>query len=221
LKGTNINGRFCLRPGFLSAIQKIGVEVASRATKNGMEVEFKLPWANFPSFKPKLNTVIALDAELCYSDGGPRVFRSFAYGSPLSVQQPASLGKVQLVDRLEPAHWKICGAVMMPLRCDTAWTQNSRPQVTGYIAVPPNRSDQIGKIIFRLLDLNGGTLGDFPGQIETFEAEGNFQRAIARWPSDLATPGAHELLGIVYDKRGNELTRVAPRLVSVNMNPGY
>ena len=221
LKDTNVTGRFCLRPGYLSAIKKIGVEVAARRTKSGMEVEFKLPWANFPDFQPKLNTLIAIDAELCYSDGGPRVFRSFAYGSPLSVQQPASLGKVQLVDRLELAQWRACGSVMMPIRCDTPWTQNMKPQVTGYLAMPPNQSDQIGKVIFRVLDLKGGTLGEFPGQMETFEAEGNFQRAVARWPSDLASPGAHQLLGIVYDKGGKELTRVAPRLVSVNMNPGY
>jgi hypothetical protein len=221
LTGTNVQSRFCLRPGFLSAIPKVGVEVAARRTKVGMDVEFKLPWANFPGFKAKLNGVIALDAELCYSDGGPRVFRSFAYGSPLSVQQPASLGKIQLVEHLEPAFWKTCGPVMMPVRCDTAWTQKARPHVTGYLALPPDHADQIGKIIFRVLSVDGAALGDFPGAIETFEADGNFQRAKATWPSDLATPGAHHLLGIVYDKAGKELTRIAPRLVSVNMNPGY
>lgn len=226
LKGTNVQGRFCLRPGYLNAIKKVGIEVAARRTKVGMEVEFKLPWANFPDFKPALNEVIALDAELCYSDGDPdpkrwRVARTFAFGSPLSVQQPASLGKVQLVERLEPAHWAACGAVMMPLRCDTAWTQNTKPHVTGIMTLPPDHAEQIGKVVFRLLGLDGKMLGDFPGQVETFEAVGNFQRARAQWPSDLATPGAHHLLGIVYDKAGKELTRVAPRMVSVGMNPGY
>jgi hypothetical protein len=221
LKGTNIQGRFCLRPGYLDAIKKVGVEVASRRTKTGMEVEFKLPWANFPNFKPELNAVIAIDAELCYSDGGPRVFRTFAYGSPLSVQQPASLGKVQLVDRLEAAHWKACGPVMMPLRCDTPWAQNTKPHVIGYMAIPPDETERIGTVGFRILGLDGATLGEFPGQMETFEAEGNFRRAVAQWPADLAIPGGHQLLGIVYDKNGTELTRVAPRLVSVNMNTGY
>jgi hypothetical protein len=221
LKGTNIQGRFCLRPGFLSVIPKTGIEVASRRTAQGMEVEFKLPWANFPDFKPKLNAVIALDAEACYSDGGPRVFRSFAYGSPLSVQQPASLGKIQLVNKIEPRHWKVCGPVMMPIRCDTAWVQNTRPQVTGYLALPPDHADQIGKIVFRVLALDGSKLADYPGTVETIESAGNFQRATAHWPSDLATTGAHHLVGIVYDKSGKELTRVAPRMVSVNMAPGY
>src|SRR5690606_8953935 len=92
-KGDQIEPRFCLRPGYLDAIPKIGIEVAARKTEFGAEVEFKLPWANFPEFQPKAGEVIALDAELCYSDGGPRVYRTFAYGSPLSVQQPASLAK--------------------------------------------------------------------------------------------------------------------------------
>lgn len=221
LKGTNVQGRFCLRPGYLDAIKKIGVEVGAKRTKTGMEVEFKLPWANFPDFKPELNAVIALDAELCYSDGAARVYRSFAYGSPLSVQQPASQGKIQLVERLEPAFWAACGPVMMPIRCDTFWTQNTKPQVTGYMAIPPDQPDQIGKIVFRLSDLKGAVLGEFPGKVEKFETAGNFQRAVARWPSDLAVSGAHQLTGIVYGKDGTELTRVAPRMVSVNMTPGY
>ena len=221
LKGTNIQGRFCLRPGYLNAIPKIGVEVAARRTADGLEVEFKLPWANFPNFKPQPNAVIALDAELCYSDGGPRVYRAFAYGSPLSVQQPASLGKIQLVDKLEPPFWKQCGPVMMPVRCDTAWTQNTRPQITGFMAIPPNHTDEIGKVIFRVQGLEGKSLGEYEGKIETFEARGNFQRAVAQWPNDLAAPGTYHLLGIVYDKSGKELTRVAPRMVSANMQPGY
>ena len=221
LKGTNVQSRFCLRPGYLSAIQKIGVEVGARRTAHGMEVEFKLPWANFPDFKAKTGVVIALDAELCYSDSGPRIFRTFAYGSPLSVQQPASLGKIQLVAKLESSFWRACGPVMTPVRCDTAWTQDSKPQITGYMAIPPNHAEQIGKVIFRVLDLDGKTLSDYEGKIETFDAEGNFQRAVAQWPNELAAPGVFHLFGIVYDKHSKELTRVAPRMVSVNMQPGY
>jgi hypothetical protein len=221
LKGTNVQGRFCLRPGFLKAIPQQGVEVAARRTSDGMEVEFKLPWANFPEFKARAGEVIALDSELCYSDGGPRVFRSFAYGSPLSVQQPASLARIQLVERLEPQHWAQCGPVMMPVRCDTEWTQKTKPHVTGYMALPPDYADRIGKVVFQIRGLGGETLGEFAGKTEMFAPGGNFHRAVATWPSDLAAPGAHHLLGIVFDRAGKELTRVAPRMVSVNMTPGY
>jgi len=220
-KGAELKPRWCLRPDMLQAISGTGVEVAARQTSYGAEIEFKLPWANFPDFKPAANAVIALDAELCYSDGGPRTYRAFAYGSPLSVQQPASQGKIQLVENLDPADWKQCGAVMMPLRCDTAWTQPTKAFVTGLMAVPPNQADAVGKYVFRLLDLDGQTLGDFEGKVESINAEGKFQRARAEWPTDLAIPGEHQLIGIVYDKSGKELARVAPRMVSVNMTPGY
>lgn len=221
LTQTNIAPRFCLRPGFLDAIKKIGVEVGTKRTAVGMDVEFKLPWVNFPGFKAKAGEVIALDAELCYSDGGPRVARAFVFGGPLSVQQPANLSRLQLVEKLEAQHWKACGQVMFPIRCDTAATQPGKPHVLGYMALPPNHTENLGKVAFRILDLDGKKLGEFAGKIETFEARGNFQRASAEWPTSLAVPGAHHLLGVVYDKSGKELTRVAPRLVSVGMTPGY
>ncbi len=221
LKGTNVEPRFCLRPGYLDAIKKIGVEVGAKRTAVGMDVEFKLPWANFPKFKPALNAVISLDAEACYSDGAGRVFRSFAFGSPLSVQQPANQAKIQLVEKLDPSYWEACGPVMAPIHCDTAWSQKSRPMVTGYMALPPNQDDLIGRVIFRVVGLHGETLGEYPGKIEVFQSDGNFQRASAKWPNDIAVPGAHQLLGIIYDKSNNELTRVAPRMVSVNLTKGY
>ncbi len=221
LKGTDIKPRFCLRPGYLDAIPKIGIEVGARKTEFGMEVEFKLPWKNFPNFSPKAGEVIAVDAELCYSDGGSRVDRFFAYGSPLSVQQPASLAKVELVDRLENEHWKQCGPVLMPVRCDTAWTQSNKAHAQGMIALPPNHSDLVGKIVFRLTDLEGTTLGEFEAKPEKMKADANFARAVASWPSDVAPPGGHHVTAIVYDKQGTELTRIAPRLVSTSIQQGY
>jgi hypothetical protein len=220
-KGTELKPRWCLRPDMLKAIPGEGIEVAARQVGAGAEVEFKLPWKNFPDFKVAANAVIALDSELCYSDGGGRTYRTFAYGSPLSVQQPASQGKVQLVEKLERDYWKACGPVMMPVRCDTPWNQETANHVTGLMAVPPDQADQIGKIVFRLLDTEGKTLGEYPATIDTLNAEGRFQRATAKWPSDSAPPGGHHLLGVVFDKEGKELTRVAPRLVSVNNSQGY
>lgn len=217
-----IKSRFCLRPGYLDAIKKIGVEVGAKRTNVGVDVEFKMPWVNFPEFKAKLGEVIAVDAELCYSDGGPRVDRFFAYGSPLSVQQPASLAKVQLVDKLEAAHWKQCGPVMMPVRCDTAWGQRTKAFAHGTITMPPNHTDTIGKIVFRLTDLAGKTLGEYEAApARQFQALGNFATATASWPTDIAPPGGHHVTAIIFDKQGKELTRIAPRLVSTTMKKGY
>jgi hypothetical protein len=213
--------RFCLRPGYLDAIEKIGVSVAARKTQYGAEVEFKLPWVNFPNFKPATSEVIALDAELCYSDGGPRVDRIFAYGSPLCVQQPAGQGMVQLVEKLLPQHWKQCGAVMLPVRCDTPWSQQTKAQVVGKMALPPDHAGEIGKVVFRLSDLEGKTLGEYPAAVQTIEPAGRFQLAEATWPSDMAPAGLHTLIGIVYGKDGKELCRVAPRMVSAGWVQGY
>ena len=221
LKRTEIKPRFCLRPGYLHAIPKLGIEVGARKTDYGMEVEFKLPWKNFPNFAAKAGEVIALDAEICYSDGKSRVDRYSAYGSPLSVQQPASLAKIQLVDHLDRDAWKACGPVLMPIRCDVPWEQPTKGQNQAMISLPPNHSDQIGKIIFRLTDLDDKPLGDFEAQPHTMQAEGHFVRAIANWPLDAAPPGGYHVTAIVYDKSGQELTRIAPRLVSTSMRPGY
>ena len=220
-KGAELQPRWCLRPDMLKAIPGDGVEVGARKTSYGAEVEFKLPWSIFPEFKVAKDAVIALDAELCYSDGAARVYRTFAYGSPLSVQQPASQAKIQLVEKLEPAHWKLCAAVMAPVRCDTPWSQPTSALVTAMMALPPNQIDQIGKTAFRLLDLDGQKIQDVEGQVETLNAEGRFMRARAQWPTDLAPPGEYLLIGILYDQQGKELGRVAPRMVSVNMTPGY
>jgi hypothetical protein len=220
-KGDQIEPRFCLRPGYLDAIPKTGVQVAARKTAAGVEVEFKLPWVNFPAFKPGAGQVIAIDAELCYADGGPRVFRTFAYGSPLSVQQPASLASVALVERLLPEHWAACGPVLFPIRCDTAWTQEGKPQVTAHMALPPGRAAEIGKVLFRLLGVDAKPIAEFEARSETFDEAGDFRRATARWGIDVAAPGAYHVIGMVFDREGKELARVAPRLVSVNMEPGY
>ena len=221
LKGTAVEPRFCLRPGYLGAIPKEGVEVAARRTSHGMEVEFKMPWSNFPNFKPKMGEVIAVDAELCYSDGGPRVDRFFAYGSPLSVQQPASLAKVQLVNQLTREHWRQCGPVMMPMRCDTDWNQRTKAYSHGLISLPPNHADQIGRTVFRLTDLDGKQIAEIEAKPETFQSDGNFARARATWPSDSAATGRHQVTAIIYDPDGKELTRVAPVLVSTTMQQGY
>jgi len=220
-KMADLHPRWCLRPDMLKVIPGTGVEVAARKTAYGAETEFKLPWANFPDFKVAADAVIALDAELCYSDGEARVYRTFVYGSPLSVQQPASQAKVQLVQKLTPAHWKQCGAVMAPLRCDTPWTQDTHAMVAGLMALPPGQRDEIGKVVFRLLDTDGKKIAEYEGQMETLNEEGRFYRARAQWPSDVAVPGAHLLLGVVYGKNGQELAKVAPRMVSVNNLQGY
>jgi len=216
-----VKPRWCLRPGYLDAIPGKGIEVGARRTPYGAEVEFKLPWENFPNFKPAANEVIALDAELCYSDGAQRVDRIFAYGSPLCVQEPAGQASIQLVEKLEPAHWKQCGAVLAPMRCDMAWNQKTKALVTGQVALPPYQADQVGKIVFQISDLSGQKIGEYAADRKTIQDAGKFYLAEAQWPADAAISGEHTVMAILFDKSEKELCRVAPRLHSAGMTQGY
>jgi hypothetical protein len=217
-----VEPRFTLRPGYDQAIAKTGVEVAAHRTAHGLEVEFKLPWVNFPQFKPAAGEVIGIDAELSYSDGGERSFRTFVFGSPLSVQQPANLTRVRLVERLGPSDWPACAAVMMPIRVDLPWNQEGPLQTVGQIALPPGRRAEIGDIIFQLTDLAGRPLGEYVADREVALADdGDFVLREARWPLEVAPAGNYQVVAIVHGPQRRELARVAPRLVSVNMSPGY
>jgi hypothetical protein len=79
----------------------LGAEVAAATTPWGYTAEFKLPWANFPAFTPKAGEVIGIECELCSSDGGPRVDRTFVYSGPAAVGSPSAFGRVELVDKIE------------------------------------------------------------------------------------------------------------------------
>ena len=109
----------------------------------------------------------------------------------------------------------------MPVRCDTAWGQETKPLVTAMMALPPKFSDQIGRVIFRVSDLSGASLVETVGEVEKLAGYGGFSRLVAKWPVDHADPGRHHLSAIVLDKNMRELCRVAPRMVSVRMQKGY
>lgn len=217
-----VKPRFTLRPGYERAIPGEGVEVAAQSTPNGLEYEFKLPWSNFPKFKPAAGNKIHLDTELSYSDGNARSFRSFVFGGPLSVEQPANLAHAMLVDSFTKQHWAACGPIMMPIRVDTAWNQDTEPQAHASIALPPNRLEEIGKIEFQLLNTSGKVIAEYSAaEKSVLQQQGNFVARTAHWPNAVAAPGAYHVQAVVYDRSGAELCRIAPRLVSVNMNQGY
>jgi hypothetical protein len=217
-----VEPRFMLRPGYENAIPKLGVKTAARRTAQGLEIEFKLPWSNFPAFKPAAGELIGLDAELSYSDGVSRSFRTFAFGNPLSVSLPANLARVQLVDAFDREHWKTCGPVMMPIRVDLPWSQTGLPQITALIAMPPNRGDEVGSVEFQLIGTSGDLISKYAAdKDEILEEEGRFIRRKAKWPVSVAPASSYHVQAVVFAPDGRELTRIAPRLVSVNMEQGY
>ena len=218
-----VRPRFALRPNYSEAIPNKGIAVAARRTFSGLEMEMRMPWLNFPDFKPKVGEVVRLDAELSYSEGGPRSFRTFAFGSPLSVPHPANLAQLQLTNRLETDHWNQCGPVMMPVRIDEPWTQTSLPlKVVAQIAIPPYQTDKVGKIAFQVMDLCGNMIGQFDADTVTYlDVNHQFIRREATWSATLTSAGRFLVYAVVFDSHGNELCRIAPRLKSVNMSRGY
>lgn len=217
-----IKPRWIVRPGIATSDAKLeGVEMAATQTKTSYELEIKLPWKNFPGFEPKLGAVLALDAELCSGDGGLRTDRTFSYGSPLSVQQPASQGKVELVQSFEPEYFAAAGPCSFPMWVDTPWSQAERGQVQAVVAVPPAFLEIAGEIDVRIHDLDGKIVKTIPAPVVPFGPKGlGFARAEAHWSIDDFPPGTFFVTARVTSRTGKPLTTVAPRLVSEGVISG-
>lgn len=211
-EGKDLKPRWVMRGGIATSNTKLeGVEVAARNTDWGYEIEFKLPWKNFPQFKPKAGARIGIDAELCSGDGGGRTDRTFAYGSPLSVTQPASQGLVQLVDKLEDRHLAQVGAATFPCWVETPWSQPQRAQVVAVMALPPEFAERVDDVTVRIHDVEGKVIKEIAAKKEKLPGP-NFTRARATWANDDYAPGTFFVT--FQAKAGKQvLATVAPRLV--------
>ena len=168
-----------------------GAEVIGGKTPWGYTAEFKLPWANFPNFKPKTGDTIGLECELCSSDGGPRVDRTFVYSSPAAVGSPSAFGRVQLVDKLEPESLQAFSRVLMPVSItqslNYSWVFASvcvSPTIEASVAkVQASVVDAEGKVLKRAIDIKKGKqegISLWKGSWEMFDlSPGNYKVKIA------------------------------------------
>jgi hypothetical protein len=221
-EGRDLRPRWVMRQGIATSATVLkGVEVRGTRTDASFEVEFKLPWANFPRFKAAEGAVLALDAELCYGDGGRRIDRTFAYGSPLSVTQPASLGKVQLVKTFDPEYFEAVGPAAFPFWVETPWNQPERGAVRAVVAVPPAFVPIVGLVEVRIHDTDGKVVKTIPARVEPFGPEGlGFARAEARWSVDDYAPGSYLATARITARTGKTIATVAPRMVQEAMISG-
>ena len=214
---TQVAPRWVVRAGIATSDTKLeGVEIAATilAGGTGYEVEFKVPWANFPDFKPKLGALMAIDAELCSSDGARRTDRTFAYGSPLSVQQPASQGLVQLVKSFDPDYLAQVGAAAFPLWVETPWNQGERAKVQATVAIPPAFAEIVGEVEIRLHNTDGAVVKTLKTRPEAFGPTGlRFVRAVASWSIDDFAPGTYFATARILSRTGKPMATVAPRMV--------
>ena len=216
-EGAKVSPRWVVSQGIATSDIKLeGVEIAASTLESdaGYEVEFKIPWKNFPEFAPKPGSVFGIDAELCSSDGARRSDRTFAYGSPLSVQQPASLGLVELVSAFEPDYFAQVGPASFPIWVDTPWNQAQRALVWATIGVPPAFEEVVGEVEVRIHNADGAIVKTLKARPESFgPAKLGFVRAQANWSIDDYAPNTYFVTARVMTRTGKPITTVVPRLV--------
>jgi hypothetical protein len=151
--GTEIKPRLAVRdlPAFRD-FKLQGAEVAGRKTPWGCTAEFKLPWANFPGFTSKAGELLGIDCELCSSDGGLRVDRTFVYSSPASVGSPSAFGRVQLVDKIDPEKLQAFGRVLLPVAVTKS---GGFPCLYATACLSPTIEGAVARVEGRLLDAEG------------------------------------------------------------------
>jgi Carbohydrate family 9 binding domain-like len=185
-----------------------GAEVAAVKTPWGYTAEFKLPWANFPEFKPKVGEIIGIDCELCSSDGGQRVDRTFVYSGLAAVGSPAAFGWVQLVDNLDPQALKSMGRALLPLSltksANYAW-------LYGTVCVSPTIEGSLAKLEGRLLDVGGKVRKTSTGSKKTLD--GGFTLWTGSWEMFDLPPGVYTLELVATDRTGGAITSRAEKVL--------
>jgi hypothetical protein len=186
-----------------------GAEVAAKKTPWGYTAEFKLPWANFPNFTPKVGEILGIDCELCSSDGGPRVDRTFVYSSPASVGSPATFGRVKLVDKIDPAGLKGFGRALLPL----SLTQSGNyPWLYGTVCVSPTIEKLVDRLEGKILDAKGAVKKSSTLTRKTLEGSG-FVLGSASWELFDLPQGTYTVEVTGYDKGKNAITSHTLRIL--------
>lgn len=178
-----------------------GAQVVGSKTAWGYTAEFKLPWANFPNFAAKAGEVIGIDCELCSSDGGPRVDRTFVYSSPASVGSPSAFGRVRLVEKLDPETIKPMGRPLLPLSLtrstNYAW-------LYGTVCLSPTIESSVAKLEGKIQDASGKTLKSSTGSKKMLE--GGFTLWTGSWELFDLPANVYMLQLVATDKEGKVIT---------------
>jgi hypothetical protein len=188
-----------------------GAKVAAAKTAWGYTAEFKLPWANFPNFRPKAGEVIGIDCELCSSDGGLRVDRTFVYSGPAAVGSPSAFGRVQLVDKVEASALKPFGRALLPLSLtrstNYAW-------LYGTVCVSPTIEASIAKLEGKLMDASGKVRVTSLGSMKTLN--GGIKLWIGSWELFDLPAGVYTLELVGTDKAGKVITSSIEKVLHGN-----
>jgi hypothetical protein len=182
-----------------------GAEVAGETTPWGYTAEFRLSWANFPAFTPDVGEVLGIDCELCSSDGGARVDRTFVYSSPAAVGSPASLGHAKLVDKIDPKDLTTLGRVLLPLSLAKSANYD---WLYGTVCVSPTIEQNVAKLEGRIVDAKGTVLKTTQSARRPVEGTNGSGFALwrQRWELFDLPPGEYAVELTALDKDGNVIT---------------
>jgi len=188
-----------------------GAEVAAEKTPWGWTAEFKLPWANFPDFKAKAEEVIGIDCELCSSDGGQRVDRTFVYSGPAAVGSPSAFGRVKFVDKIEADDLEPLGRVLLPLSLtkstNYAW-------LYGMVCISPSIEKTVAKIEGSIIGGDGKVRKKTLGSRKTLD--GGFVMWIGSWELYDLPAGRYTLQLKAMDKEGKVVTSRSEKFLHGN-----
>lgn len=185
-----------------------GAEVAGAKSSFGYTAEFKLPWANFPNLAPKIDEVLGIECELCNSDGGARVDRTFVYSSPAAVSTPSAFGRVQLVEKLEPAALKSLGRALLPL----SLTKSANyPWLYGTVCPSPSLEPYVTKIEGKIIDQAGKVRKTASGKLPSSASGFGLWRG--SWELFDLRPAIYTLELTALDKDGKVVTSRKEKLL--------
>jgi hypothetical protein len=178
-----------------------GAEVAAVKTAWGYTAEFKLPWANFPDFAPKVGASIGIDCELCSSDGALRVDRTFVNSGPAAVGSPSAFGRMQLVEQIDTGALKSFGRALLPLSLtrstNYAW-------LYGTVGVSPTIEGAVSRLQGKLMDATGKVRKTSAGSKKTLN--GGLTLWTGSWELFDLLPGIYTLEIAALDKAGAVIT---------------
>ena len=208
---TDMKPRMQVRPLLAFKDFKLqGAEVAASKTAWGWTAEFKLPWANFPDFAPKTGEIIGMECELCSSDGGPRVDRTFVYSSPAAVGSPSAFGRVKLVDKIDTSAVKPLGRALLPLSLtrstNYAW-------LYGTVCISPTIDGSVAKLEGKLMDATGKVRKSSAGGRKS---QNGFTLWTGSWEMFDLPPGDYTLELTATDKGGAVITSRTEKVLHGN-----
>jgi hypothetical protein len=213
---TDLKPRFAVRdlPAFKD-FKLQGAEVAGVKTPWGWTAAFKLPWANFPDFKPEPGALLGIDCELCSSDGGPRADRTFVYSSPASVSTPSAFGRVQLVDRVESETLKPLGRALLPLSLTKSANYD---WLYGTACVSPTIDGAVAKLEGKVVDGEGKVRKTTAGSRTKLEGSG-FAMWNGSWELFDLPPGPYTVELTALDKDGKVICSHSEPIIHGQPNP--